>query len=269
MRDINARVRELLFDARTRDGKKLPSEFDIVDMPLEGVAAYWLSLKKVLQEKKKSDLLVTEASHTKEVFVRHLLELSTSSLDADQVRRFARVKKDVQLADLQRKFVLVAIALLGIADNENPQKIMVRFLSKFSMSPIFEKQVFEVAQLIIANLDNDAFSRRKFMTLNLRMKPEAMLIVLIVYCMLVRRQGPNSLDPYLRYVQSTYFVEGLTLIKDGFDKDFIKYRLNLQQREILEETGRKMDMSTEMCVGISEGMGYDEMYLIAKSYMLS
>ena len=268
-RDINARVRALLLDARTRENRKLPAEFDMVDMPLEGVAAYWLSLKKVLLEKKKSGLLGTEASHTKEIYVRHLLELCTSSLDADSIRRFARVKKEVILADLQRKFVLIVIAILGISDNENPQKIMVRFLSKFPISPVFEKQVFEVVQLIIANLDNGSFNHRKFMTLHIRMKPEAMLIVLVVYCMLVRRKGPGGVEPFLQFVRCNYFSEGMTLIKDGFDKDFIKYRLNLQRREILEETELKMDMSTELAVALTRQVSYDDMYLIARSYMLS
>ena len=269
MRDINARVKALLFDARTRETRKLPAEFDMVDMPLEGVAAYWLSLKKVLLEKKRPDLLANEAAHTKEAYVRHLLELCTSSLDADSMRCFARVKKKVILADLHRKYILMAIALLGMADNENPQKVMVRFLSKFPISPVFEKQVFEVAQLIIANLGNASFNHRKFMALNLRMKPEAMLIVLVVFCMLVRRKGPGGLEPFLEHVRCSYFNEGLTLIKDGFDKDFIKYRLNLQKREILEETELKMDMSVELAVALTRQMTYDDMYLIARSYMLS
>jgi hypothetical protein len=268
-RDINDRVRTLLLDARTRESRKLPTEFDMVDMPLEGVAAYWLSLKKVFLEKKKSDLLVNEAAHTKETFVRHLLELCTSSLGAESIRRYAAVKKEVILDDLRRKFVLMAISLLGIADNENPQKVMVRFLSKFSISPVFERQVFEVAQLIISNLDNASFNHRKFMTLHIQMKPEAMLIVLVVFSMLVRRKGPRGLDPFLQYVSCNYFSEGLSLIKDGFDKDFIKYRLNLHQREILEETERKMDMSTELGVALSAQLSYDDMYLIARSYMLS
>ncbi|GAU08445.1 hypothetical protein [Desulfoplanes formicivorans] len=268
-RDINARVKALLLDARTRETRKLPAEFDMVDMPLEGVAAYWLSLKKVLVEKKKPNLLATEAAHTREAYVRHLLELCTSSLDAASIRCFAAVKKKVILADLQRKFVLMAIAILGIADNENPQKVMVRFLSKFPISPVFEKQVFEVAQLIIANLENASFNHRKFLALNLRMKPEAMLIVLVVFCMLVRRKGAGGLDPFLQHVRCNYFNEGLTLIKDGFDKDFIKYRLNLQKREILEETELKMDMSVELALALIRQVTYDDMYLIARSYMLS
>ncbi len=267
--DINAQIKALLMDATTWSNKKLPAEFDLVDMPLEGVAAYWLSLKKVLQEKKNADLLRTEAAHTKESYIRHLLELCTSSLDRDAIRHFADIKKNVLIADLQRKLVLIAIAILGIADKENPQKTMVRFLSKFSISPVFEKQVFEVAQLILANLDNDSFHHHKFMSLHLHMKPEAMLIVLLVYCMLVRRKGPGCIDAFLPCITFNSFTEGITLIKDGFDKDFIKYRLNLQKREILEETERKMDMSTELALALTRQISYDDMYLIARSYMLS
>ncbi|WP_462324442.1 hypothetical protein [Desulfoplanes sp.] len=269
MRDINTQVRELLLGARARDTKKIPAEFDMVDMPVEGVAAYWLSLKKVLLEKKNSELLLTEAAHTKEIFVRHVLELCSSTLDPGSIRRFAKAKKEVLLGDLHRKFVLLAIALLGIADNENPQKVMVRFLSKFAISPVFEKQVFEVAQLIISNLDNGSFNRKKFMSLHIRMKPEALLIVLVVYCMLVRRKGVAGLDPFVEYIRNSYFLEGLNLIRDGFDKDFVKYRLNLQKKVILEESEWKMDMSTELGVALTEHVSYDDMYLIAKSYMLS
>ncbi len=268
--DINERVKALILDAKTWGNRKLPAEFDMVDMPLEGVAAYWLSLKKVLEEKKKKrDLLFTEASHTKEVYIRHLLELCTSSLDEQAIRRFAAIKQEVILADLRRKFILISIAVLGISDSENPRKTMIRFLSKFSISPVFEEQVFEVAQLIIANLDNDEFNPRKFLSLHVRMKTEAMLIVLVVYCLLLRRKGPEGIDPFQSFIHCDYFMEGLTLIKDGFDKDFIKHRLNLQQKEILEETGRKMDMSTELALALSRQVSYDDMYLIARSYMLT
>lgn len=56
-----------------------PQEFDIIEMPFEGLAAYWLSIKKILDAKKGRAIIDDEIAHTDEPFILHLLETVFSS----------------------------------------------------------------------------------------------------------------------------------------------------------------------------------------------
>ncbi|NCD25139.1 MAG: hypothetical protein EOL86_06065 [Deltaproteobacteria bacterium] len=266
--DINAQVTNLLLEASTGGPGASATEFDILEMPLEGVAAFWLSVKKTMEAKKVSDnFLVEEARHTKEPYIRFLLELAASSLPPDRCEHLAHVRKNNILSELQRKYVLMAIGLLGIVSNENPQKVMIRFLSKFHIAPIFEKQVFDVAQVMLKNLDNADLNKAKFLNIDHKLKIEALLITLIFYCMLARRGGPQALLKYEDYITSAYFKDGLHLICDGFDYDFVKYRLNLVKKEILTDTEMKMDLSMSMMSALKSQVPFSDLYLVAKAYL--
>ena len=49
--------------------------FDIIEIPLEGVAAYWLSIKKLADEKRSFKPLGEEAEYTSEPYIRYLLDV--------------------------------------------------------------------------------------------------------------------------------------------------------------------------------------------------
>jgi hypothetical protein len=265
--NINEQVSELLLGASARS-LTAPKEFDLMEMPLEGVAAFWLSVKKTMDSRKKSDeFLLEEAKHTREPHVRFLLELAASSFSSSRCEELAQVRKKNILAELHRKYVLMAIGLLGIVSKENPQKVMIRFLSKFHIAPIFEKQVFEVAQLMLKNLDNAELNKTKFLNIDHKLKIEALIINLIFYCMLARRNGVEHLLEFQEYISSQYFKDGLALINDGFDYDFVKFRLNLVKKEILEATEMKMDLSMQMMSAIKSGTPFNDLYLIAKAFL--
>ena len=144
---------------------------------------------------------------------------------------------------------------------------MIRFLSKFHIAPIFEKQVFDVAQVMLKNLDNSELNKAKFLNIDHKLKIEALIINLIFYCMLARRSGVESLLDYQEFISSQYFKDGLTLICDGFDYDFVKFRLNLVKKEILEATELKMDLSMHMMSAIKSGVPFADLYLVAKAYL--
>lgn len=265
--NINEQVSELLLGASARS-LTAPKEFDLMEMPLEGVAAFWLSVKKTMDSRKKSgEFLLEEAKHTREPHVRFLLELAASSFSSNRCEELAQVRKKNILAELHRKYVLMAIGLLGIVSKENPQKVMIRFLSKFHIAPIFEKQVFEVAQLMLKNLDNAELNKAKFLNIDHKLKIEALIINLIFYCMLARRNGVEHLLGFQEYISSQYFKDGLALINDGFDYDFVKFRLNLVKKEILEATEMKMDLSMQMMSAIKSGTPFNDLYLIAKAFL--
>ncbi|NLY40212.1 MAG: hypothetical protein GX055_01135 [Desulfovibrionales bacterium] len=267
-RNINDQVTSLLREASPKGTGAATPDFDILEMPLEGVAAYWLSVKKTLDSKKNATtFLPEEAQHTREPFIKFLLELTASSFPADRCERLATIRKLNVINELQRKYVLMAIGLLGIVSNENPQKVMIRFLSKFHIAPIFEKQVFEVAQMMIKNIDNTELNKAKFLNIDHKQTTEALIINLVFYCMLARRNGPQSLLEYQTFISSQYFKDGLVLICDGFDYDFVKFRLNLVKKEILADTDMKMDLSINMMHAIKSGVPFHDVYLVARTYL--
>lgn len=267
--NINDQVAQLLLGAKA-PATDIPQDCDLMDMPQEGVAAYWLSIKKTLDAKKKNtDFFLAEARHARDAHLRFLLELTGSAFSPERCAELARLRKKNVLDSLQRKYVLMAIGLLGISSKENPQKVMIRVLSKFPIAPIFEKQVFEVAQLMLKNLDNAELNKSKFFNIDHNLKVEALIINLIFYCMLARRNGVDSLLAYQDYISSQYFKDGLLLIRDGFDTDFVKFRLNLVQKEILEALEQKMDLSMHMMSAIKAGVPFNDLYLIARTFLIS
>lgn len=241
--------------------------FDLVHAPLEAVAAYWLSLKKSLNLRKNGDLLAGEAKHAHEPFIKHLLNLLLSDFSLGDCRRLAAIKQRNLLRDLHRKLDLLAICLLGIADNENPQKVLIRIISKFSISPILEKEVFDIAQQALQGLDNPK-TRERFLLIDHAMKIEAMIINMMVYSMFARRNNLKKVELFREYIRSYYFSEGMALIQDGFEHDFVKYRLILLRKEILADMENKMEMSVEMLCAIRTGVSYEDMLRISESFTL-
>ncbi len=239
-------------------------DFDLLEIPIEGVAAYWLSLRKVLKTKKAVKVLQEEADYTSEPYIKHLLNLLLSSLDDAQLRKFSEVKKETIIKDLQRKLVLISIGLLGVAANENPQQVLIRIISKFSITPVVERHIFQAAQDILDTPSGTG----SVVDVDHRMSLEQLITHLIFYCMLSRRKGREACAPYVAHVRSAYFTEGLSLILDGFAQDFVKHRLNLQKDEILYETRRKMDMALELCLALKHNMDYEDMFKMANSYLL-
>lgn len=240
---------------------------DLVHSPLEAVAAYWLSLKKTLDQRKNGTFLPEEAKHATEPFIKHLLKLLQSGLPPEDCRRLAGIKQRNLLRDLHRKLDLLAICLLGIADNENPQKVLIRIISKFSISPILEKEVFEIAQQALQGLDNPK-TRERFLLIDQSMKIEALIINMMVYSMFARRNDLKKMVVFSDYIRSYYFSEGMALIQDGFEHDFVKYRLILLRKEILADMENKMEMSVEMFLGIRKGLAYEDLFRIYDAFTL-
>src|SRR6056297_188985 len=118
---LEGKIKDIFLNRKEDKDQPVPKDFDLVEMPLEGVIAYWLSLKKILSGKKTKEILQKEQEQTAEPFVRYLLGILDSGLDTEEVLKFGRIKKQTILKDLQRKLDLMAISLLGMATNENPQ----------------------------------------------------------------------------------------------------------------------------------------------------
>lgn len=265
---LNSHVKTLFFNGKDDEPIRFPQDLSIVEIPLEGMAAYWLSIRKTLQNKKGMKFIEGEIEHLREPYIRHLLEIGFSSFDQDQIRRFAGIKKETIVSDLRRKLILMSIGLLGMTTNENPQQVLIRILSKFPISPVLEKEVFAKAQEILQQCGRPDTAAQDIFDVNYSMDVQELITGLVFYCMLGRRKDREAWRPLMGFIKASYFVEGLTLIMDGFDYDFIKHRLNNQKNEILQETTTKMDMAMEMCIAIRQGMAYEDIFRIAKSFML-
>ncbi|MFP4315404.1 MAG: hypothetical protein ACLFQR_04210 [Desulfovibrionales bacterium] len=269
MNRLNSSVKRLLQNGGDDFSPiRLPDEFTMQEIPLEGLAAYWLSISRALSGKKGSRFLQGELQHVREPYLRHLLEIGFSSFTSEQIRRFASIKKATILSDLKRKLFLMLIALMGIYNKENPQQILIRIISRFPISPVLEKEVFQKAQELLELVELGNGPAKELISVDHSMEAHDFIVNLIFYTMLSRRQGWEACGPFISDIRSPLFAEGLSLIIDRFDYDFIKHRLNLQKNEILQDSEIKMDMAMEMCIGIREDMAYEDLLRIAHSFML-
>lgn len=253
--------KEFKGDLRPREMGK---DLDIVEIPLEAVAAYWLSLKKVGQRNWKK-IVEKEKEYTNEPFIKHVLDLILSSFDEDKIRRYANYKKETLLKEYNRRFVIISIGVLGMVTKENPQQVLIRIMSKFPLPPASEMKIYKNAQSLVTKYEEEG---EIFVDIYHGEKPEILIRNLLFYVIIGRKIGIDKCIEISKNVRSHYFLEGLSLINDGFDAEFIKYRLKLQQNEILYNTEQKMNMSIEMSIALKENYSYDEMFKIAGSFLI-
>lgn len=238
-------------------------DLDLMEIPIEGVAAYWLALKKLIKTKRQLKILEKESRHTSEPYIKHLLELLLSAFPDPLITRYAKIKKATILKDLERKLILISIGVLGIGANENPQQILVRFLSKFPLASVGEKEIYTKAQQLLTQ----AQAKKIFVDIDHRLPLETLVSHLLFYCLLARRQGQSACKLFLPKIRSLYFREGIAQILDGFEPDFIKHRLNLIKDELVNETRCKMEMSLEMALAIKNNFSYPDIFKIANSFL--
>ncbi|MDK2955731.1 MAG: hypothetical protein PWQ57_1227 [Desulfovibrionales bacterium] len=242
-------------------------EFDILEMPLEGLAAYWLSVKKLLDSKKNRNVLAEEAAHTREPFIHHLLTATLSRLSEVRVVRLAKGRQESLLKDYERKLALMRETLASMSKGEHTRVSYVRMLSHYPTAPIAEKLAFDMVQAMMDSLADEAADKAAILNVDHKFKPEQLMVKLLFYASRARHGDFKALEPYLRYVNSAYFTEGLTMLLDGFDTGFVEHRLKTLGENILFETHLKMEMALEMCLGIKAKLTYDEVFTIAKAYL--
>lgn len=242
-------------------------EFDILEMPLEGLAAYWLSIKKLVDLKKNRQFLAEEAAYTEEPFVRYLLDAGFSELPEAMILDLARVRRDQALDVWRLKFELMATALAGMAANENPRLTLIRMLHRFAAPPISEEKAVELAQGLLRSLSDAAADRRTLLSVDHKLQPDRLLVKLVFYGMYVRREGTKALGDFLPHLTSHYFTEGARLVMDGFEPAFLRERMAELQEALLVQARLKMDMSIHMLSGIRGRLAYEDVYRIARAYL--
>lgn len=244
-----------------------PQELDIMEMPFEGLAAYWLSIKKLMGGKNGRAIIDDEITHTEEPFILHLLETVFSSLPATMIRHLAEVKKEVILEDYGRKIDLMRIAAFAIASGENPRRTLVRMDSKFASPLIGEDKALDMATAMFSAIQPKGVNMDVLLSVDHKVKADRLLVKLLFFVMYARRESKQGLERFLPHLGSRFFSEGVSLAIDGFEADFLAYHLKSMRDNAVTQTGRKMDMSLEMAVAIRDTFDYDDIFRIARAYM--
>ncbi len=243
------------------------TNLDLLEMPFEALAAYWLSLKKVFDLKKGKVDFETEAHNTPEPFIRHVLELVFSELEIAVVRKLFQVKQDEMLHQLAQKLHLMRLAIQAIAINENPRISLIRMNAQFASPPLNEEEVFGMAKAMNEALEDPASHRKILLEIDHKMSADRLMVKLIFYIIYARRSGKQALDIFFNELNSPYFAEGLGLCIDGFEVDFINRHLESIAKEIRRSVEKKAAMSIEMALCIRKKYSYEDIYTVAKSYL--
>ncbi|EGJ49165.1 hypothetical protein [Desulfocurvibacter africanus] len=242
-------------------------ELDILEMPYEGLAAYWLSLKKLLDEKQDTNFLLEEAAYTNEPYVRHLLETAFSALDEERAVRLGKARQDILLEGYRRRFACMRTAIRAIIEAESPRLSLIRMLSHFPAPPIPEAKAAELAQSLLRGLAMPDADKAVLLEIDSRTKADRLMVKLMAYVTLGRKEGRDGCRGLLPYARAYLLLEGLSLAADGFDAPFVDAHMETLARTLLDETRRKMDMSLELCRSIRAEFDYETLYLVARAYI--
>ncbi|WP_338669594.1 hypothetical protein [Pseudodesulfovibrio methanolicus] len=244
-----------------------PQEIDILEMPVEGLAAYWLSIKKLMDARKGRDILDEEIAATSEPYILHLLETVFSALDIPLVRRLARAKQEILIDDYRTKIDLMRLAIYAVASGENPRITLVRMDSKFAHPLMTEERAFDMATAMFDALKPRGVDLDILLSVDHKLKADRLLVKLLFFVMYARREGRQNLDRFIPHLGSRFFSEGVSLAIDNFEADFLANHLENIRDRVMIETGRKMDMALEMALAIRTKTAYDDIFRIARTYM--
>lgn len=244
-----------------------PPELDILEMPVEGLAAYWLSIKKIMDARKGRDILDEEIANTSEPYILHLLETVFSGLETPLVRRLAEARKDILIDDYRTKIDLMRLAIFAIASGENPRITLVRMDSKFAHPLMTEDRAFDMATAMFDAIKPKGVDLDLLLSVNHKFRADRLLVKLLFFAMYARREGRQNLERFIPHLGSRFFSEGVSLAIDNFEADFLANHLESIRDRVMIETARKMDMALEMALAIRNKVNYDNIFRIARTYM--
>jgi hypothetical protein len=243
-------------------------EMDILEMPVEALAAYWLSIKKLLDAKKDLALLAIEAESTSEPFVRHLLDTAQAGFAPELALTLAKAKRGVLLTEFRRRMEMMRRALTGLAASENPRLTLLGLNALVNTSPFHEPRTFELATALMTTVAQKDADLPTLLGVDHKIKDDRLVVKLLFYAISTRRSGKQALNDFLPHLRAGFFAEGLSLCADGFEPEFVSKHLASIRDAALLATRRKMDMATQLCLAIKAGLSYDDVFRVARAYML-
>ena len=243
----------------------LPSP-DFLHVPLAGVAAYWLALRKLVGNAKSLKSLEDELHFVAEPFVGHLLALALSDLSPARMRQAAAVSARAELFRVARQFDFMRIAVLDIAQAENPLRTLARMLALFPTPPDDPEGILEQAQDRLQRTTGRQAPREIYLVSN-RLNDEALCTTLLFYAVMARKHGKAASRPFLAQAGSSFFVDALALVVDGFDTPFVRKWMKKAKESILSDFDRKVALSVDLCEALRERLPFESMQLLAKSHL--
>jgi hypothetical protein len=243
-------------------------DFDIVEMPATALAAYWLSLKKLMDNRKGVRIVQEEMATVSEPTIRLLLETSFGGgLPEDVLRRLYQARRRQVLADLRRKLDCMTRALVAMASAENPQRVLTALTALFPVPPVREATAMESVYTLVEKIRKDDTAEGTLAAVDHGLVPDVLLVRLMYCLVVVRREGREACRRLATSSRSLFFAEGLTLLADGFDEAFLRRRLALHRRSILADTTNKLTMAEELCLGLRAKYSYQDLWLLARAYL--
>lgn len=258
----------ILQDVSMADTTSPQAAIDIICIPPAGYAAYWLSVKKLLDAKRGAQNLAAELSMAQEPYTRFLLETLASAASEETIRRMAHIKARTVSRDHRRKLRLMRTAACAVASGENPRKTLITLCGAFGMPVASEDKTMEQAQTLLESLRGGNLDLAVFPDVSHATRAEELILKLLFLQLLSRREGKASLLPFLPGISFPYLADALRLCIDNIDEPFIRRRLDSQAREMTLDAAHKMTMGLELALAIKNRRPYDEMLALAKAFLL-
>lgn len=245
---------------------QISSPVSFLYMPLDGVAAYWLSLRKLLGSGRNMKALEMETQFIGEPFARNLMSMLITQLTPERYRRLASVCGNSEIYRLNRQLDLMRIAVMDVATGENPLRTLTKMTSLFPAPLPDPESMLETGQSYVAAALEGALAAQAY-RVDHHMTDEALSTALLFYVTLCRRHGKAACRAFLPQKDSLFFTDALSLVVDGFDSPFIRKWMKKYKGVLLADMQRKIDMSIEMCTAIHERMSFEDMRFLVRSYI--
>lgn len=244
----------------------LSSDLNFMHVPLAGVAAYWLTLRKLVGNAKTLSSLEQELQFVAEPFVGHLLSLLLSDLPPTRMRQCAAVSAKAEMLRMARHFDFMRITVLDIAQGENPLRTLARMLAIFPAAPEDPEAILEQAQDRLQRTTGKQAPREIYMV-DHRLNDEDFCTTLLFYCVMARKHGKAASRPFLAQAGSSFFADALALVVDGFDTPFVRKWMKKAKETVLADMDRKCALSIDLCDALRDRLPFEAMQLVARSHL--
>ena len=241
-------------------------DIDLSQIDPAGVAAFWLALKKMVGSSKNFKSILQEAEYVSDPFVGHLMELAFGDIEEIRVRILANAKTETMLADMSRRFNLMRICLLDMLSLENPHRTLAKMMAQYTQPPALGINILKQAQALARLKPTDKDAAAHF-NISDHLPDDSLLARLIFYNLLVRHKDKMALQEYAPLITSRFYRDGLALVVDGFEEPFVRRWLRVHRQTTIDDAARKMQMCTELALGIRARYEYEDIQTIARSFL--
>ncbi len=250
------------------DNSPPQTTLDLVAIPGTGYAAYWLSVKRLLDSKRGPQALAEELQYATEPYTRLLLSGVASQLEDAAVARMARNKSGALLGDLRRKLGLMRHCACAVALAENPRRTLITLCGDAGMTVHEEAGIMERAQALIDTMRAGDLDTAVFPDVGPQTRMDELVLKLLFFTLWARREGKTGLQPFLAGISFPYLADGLRLCVDGLEEGFIRRRLESLARDTVAATAHKMRMGLDLALAVKARRPYDEVLALARSFLL-